>query len=125
MTQQQTAAKAGDDGEPRIRVRGLGKHYGALEVFKNINFDVGKREIVAIVGPSGAGKSTVARLAVGLYPPSSGEIRFEGQPLSSARAQPALRRFGIESTVRPSLAFYNTQEEIDELARVLRLLPRK
>ena len=40
-------------------------------------------------------------------------------------AQPALRRFGIESTVRPSLAFYNTQEEIDELARVLRLLPRK
>ena len=40
-------------------------------------------------------------------------------------AQPTLRRFGLESTVRPSLAFYNTREEIDELARVLRLLPRK
>jgi cysteine desulfurase/selenocysteine lyase len=39
-------------------------------------------------------------------------------------AQPALRRFGLESTVRPSLAFYNTREEIDELARVLRVLPR-
>jgi len=39
-------------------------------------------------------------------------------------AQPALRRFGLESTVRPSLAFYNTREEIDELARVLRLLPK-
>jgi cysteine desulfurase/selenocysteine lyase len=34
-------------------------------------------------------------------------------------AQPALRRFGLESTVRPSLAFYNTREEIDELVRVL------
>ncbi|MDI1342950.1 MAG: ATP-binding cassette domain-containing protein, partial [Pseudolabrys sp.] len=45
--------------EPRIRVRGLGKHYGALEVFRDINFDVGQREIVAIVGPSGCGKTTL------------------------------------------------------------------
>ena len=43
-------------------------------------------------GESGCGKSTVARLAVGLYTPSAGEIRFEGQPLSAARAQPDLRR---------------------------------
>ena len=74
MTQQQTAAKAGDDGEPRIRVRGLGKHYGALEVFKNINFDVGKREIVAIVGPSGCGKTTLLRCIDGLLPHDVGEI---------------------------------------------------
>ena len=39
-------------------------------------------------------------------------------------AQPALRRFGLESTVRPSLAFYNTPEEIDELVRVLHRLRR-
>ena len=74
VTQQQTAAKAGDDGEPRIRVRGLGKHYGALEVFKNINFDVGKREIVAIVGPSGCGKTTLLRCIDGLLPHDVGEI---------------------------------------------------
>ena len=30
-------------GEPRIRVNGLGKHYGTLEVFRNIDFDVGAR----------------------------------------------------------------------------------
>jgi len=40
-------------------------------------------------------------------------------------AQPSLRRFGLESTVRPSVAFYNTREEIDELVRVLRLLSKK
>ena len=40
-------------GEPRVRVRGLGKRYGTLEVFRNIDFDVGEREIVAIVGPPG------------------------------------------------------------------------
>lgn len=35
-------------------------------------------------------------------------------------AQPILRRFGLESTVRPSLAFYNTYEEIDRLVSVVR-----
>jgi cysteine desulfurase/selenocysteine lyase len=38
-------------------------------------------------------------------------------------AQPSLRRFGLESTVRPSLAFYNTHAEVDTLAEVIRRLP--
>jgi cysteine desulfurase/selenocysteine lyase len=37
-------------------------------------------------------------------------------------AQPILRRFGVETTVRPSLAFYNTFEEIDRLVAVVRRL---
>ena len=37
-------------------------------------------------------------------------------------AQPILRRFGVETTVRPSLAFYNTFDEIDRLAAVVRRL---
>ena len=40
-------------------------------------------------------------------------------------AQPSLRRFGLESTVRPSLAFYNTYEEIDTLINVLQQLPKR
>jgi len=40
-------------------------------------------------------------------------------------AQPILRRFGLEATVRPSLAFYNTHEEIDRLVAVVRQLSRK
>ena len=40
-------------------------------------------------------------------------------------AQPILRRFGLEATVRPSLAFYNTHEEIDRLVGVVRNLSRK
>jgi NitT/TauT family transport system ATP-binding protein len=60
--------------EPRIRVRGLGKHYGSLEVFRNIDFEVGEREIVAIVGPSGCGKTTLLRCIDGLLPHDAGEI---------------------------------------------------
>lgn len=37
-------------------------------------------------------------------------------------AQPILRRFGVEASVRPSLAFYNTYEEIDKLVAVVRRL---
>jgi cysteine desulfurase/selenocysteine lyase len=39
-------------------------------------------------------------------------------------AQPAIRHFGLETSVRPSLAFYNTREEVDQLVRVLRQLKR-
>ena len=54
------------EAAPRIRVKGLGKRYGTLEVFRNIDFDVGEREIVAIVGPSGCGKTTLLRCIDGL-----------------------------------------------------------
>jgi NitT/TauT family transport system ATP-binding protein len=69
-----SSANAARGAEPRIRVRGLGKHYGPLEVFRDIDFDVGEREIVAIVGPSGCGKTTLLRCIDGLLPHDAGEI---------------------------------------------------
>jgi ABC-type nitrate/sulfonate/bicarbonate transport system ATPase subunit len=60
--------------EPRIRVRGLGKRYGTLEVFRNIDFDVGEREILSVVGPSGCGKTTLLRCIDGLIPFDEGEV---------------------------------------------------
>ena len=76
-----TAATAvhGNAGEPHIRVKGLHKRYDALEVFRNIDFDVGQREIVAIVGPSGCGKTTLLRCIDGLLPHDAGEIRVGDQ----------------------------------------------
>ena len=63
-----------------------------LRAVDDVSFAISRGTTLAIVGESGCGKSTIARLSVGLYPPSAGSIRFEGQALSSARAQPALRR---------------------------------
>jgi NitT/TauT family transport system ATP-binding protein len=62
------------NAETRIRVRGLAKRYGALEVFCGIDFEVGDREIVAIVGPSGCGKTTLLRCLDGLIPADAGDI---------------------------------------------------
>ena len=68
--------------EPRRRLRAV----------DDVSFVIESGTTFALVGESGCGKSTIARLAVGLYEPSSGDILFENQPLSSARAQPGLRR---------------------------------
>jgi peptide/nickel transport system ATP-binding protein len=68
--------------EPRRRLRAV----------DDVSFAIEAGTTFALVGESGCGKSTIARLAVGLYEPSAGDILFEGQPLSSARAQPGLRR---------------------------------
>jgi len=63
-----------------------------LRAVDGISFSIPRGTTLSLVGESGCGKSTVARVVVGLYPPTDGEVRFEGQPLSSARAQPELRR---------------------------------
>ena len=83
--------------EPRIRVRGLGKYYCALEVFRNIDFDVGEREIVAIVGPSGCGKTTLLRCIDGLMSHDAGEIWVGQQRVSEPIAGVAMvfQHFGL------------------------------
>jgi len=63
-----------------------------LRAVDDVSFAVEQGTTLSLVGESGCGKSTIARMAVGLYTPTRGMIRFAGQPLSAARAQPALRR---------------------------------
>jgi NitT/TauT family transport system ATP-binding protein len=105
VTNQQTAVSAissantarAAGAEPRIRVSGLGKYYGTLEVFRNIDFDVGEREIVAIVGPSGCGKTTLLRCIDGLLPHDAGEIWVGDQRVTEPIAGVAMvfQHFGL------------------------------
>jgi peptide/nickel transport system ATP-binding protein len=63
-----------------------------LRAVDGVSFEIPRGTTLSLVGESGCGKSTVARLAVGLYAPTAGQMLFEGQPLSAARANPAMRR---------------------------------
>ncbi|MBV8399067.1 MAG: ATP-binding cassette domain-containing protein [Acetobacteraceae bacterium] len=58
----------------------------------NVSFVIPRGATLSLVGESGCGKSTIARLAVGLLPPTRGKIRFAGKSLSAALAEPHLRR---------------------------------
>ena len=91
------AVKNAPGSAPRIRVRGLGKRYGALEVFRNIDLDVGEREIVSVVGPSGCGKTTMLRCIDGLIPHDAGEIRVGNQLVTEPIAGVAMvfQHFGL------------------------------
>jgi NitT/TauT family transport system ATP-binding protein len=68
-----------DGGSARIDIDGVGKKFGELQVFQNIDLQIGEREIVSVVGPSGCGKTTLLRAIDGLVPLTQGEIRVDGK----------------------------------------------
>ncbi|MFI0819377.1 amino acid ABC transporter ATP-binding protein [Streptomyces sp. NPDC021098] len=61
-----------------IRIRGLHKSFGALEVLKGIDLDVERGEVVCVIGPSGSGKSTLLRCVNLLEEPASGSVTVDG-----------------------------------------------
>ena len=67
-----------------------GRHATATAV-DGVNLDIAPGEIVALVGESGCGKTTLARTMLGLERPTSGQVRFAGQPISHRTA--ALRDY--------------------------------
>ena len=65
-----------------IDVKNLTKSFGNLEVLKGVSQHISKGERVVLIGPSGSGKSTFLRCLNLLETPTSGEIIFEGQPIT-------------------------------------------
>jgi len=59
-------------------------------VLENISLDIPEHEFVCIVGPSGSGKSTLLRIMMGLTPPSSGEVLYRGQRVTSVNLHAAM-----------------------------------
>ena len=69
--------------ESALELDGIGKHFGALEVLRDINFSVAPGEIVALLGASGCGKSTLLNIISGLLATDRGTLRLDGEPSSS------------------------------------------
>jgi polar amino acid transport system ATP-binding protein len=68
--------------ESILRLKGVRKSFGDLEVLRGIDLEVGRGEVVCIIGPSGSGKSTLLRCINLLEPPDGGQIFLEGRKLS-------------------------------------------
>lgn len=74
---------------PVMRLSGLAKSFGKLQVLKGIDLSVTPGEVLAVIGPSGSGKSTLIRCMNLLELPTGGTLEFRGQPVvQRLRARP-------------------------------------
>ena len=94
----------------------------------DISFDVRRGDTIAFVGPSGAGKTTLVKLLVGLYPPQSGDILYNGHPASTIDLNQLRERIGFvtqdtqlfSGTIRENLLFVNPAASDEECLDVMR-----
>lgn len=73
--------------DPAIIVKNLTVSFGSREILKDISFDVGRGQTLAIMGLSGVGKSTTLRCIIGLQKPTSGEIYINGHDVVAMKAR--------------------------------------
>ena len=64
-----------------LEIRHLKKHFGSLEVLKDIDFHCDSKEVITIIGSSGSGKSTLLRCINLLETPDAGEILYHGKDI--------------------------------------------
>ena len=75
-----------------LQVRGLRAGYGRTEVLRGVDLSVPAGATVVLLGANGAGKTTLLRTVAGLLPVSEGEIRFDGEAVTSVPAHDRSRR---------------------------------
>src|SRR6201993_4411811 len=94
-----------------------GGHIELLKAVDGVTFDIKRGETFALVGESGSGKTTVARMVVGLLPPSSGEVVIDGISMSDSRqsqARQQLRR-RIQMIFQDPYASLNPRLRVDAI----------
>jgi polar amino acid transport system ATP-binding protein len=75
--------------EPMLRLAGIHKRFGSLEVLKGVDLEVAKGEVVCVLGPSGSGKSTLLRCVNLLEQPEEGDIYLEDKSICRGPGSPS------------------------------------
>jgi branched-chain amino acid transport system ATP-binding protein len=119
-----------------LEVSGLAAGYQGSEVVRDVDFHVESGEAVMIIGSNGAGKTTLFRSMLGLLPPTSGAVRFQGSDLVGMPAQriarlgisfvPAERRLFPRMSVQENLSLgaYPGRPDPETVELVMGLFPR-
>ncbi len=89
-----------------VKMENITMRFGQVVALENVEFEVRRPEVMALLGDNGAGKSTLIKILTGVHTPSSGQIYFEGQPVEIRSPQDA-RTLGIE-TAYQDLALVNS-----------------
>lgn len=127
--------------EGNISVKNVSLHFGEQMVLKDISFEVEKGKRTAIIGPTAAGKTQLLNLMIGLFPPTEGEILFDGIKNTDYTQKTLLSQTGIvfqdsiifNLSIRENIAFNQnvTDEQLKralqtaELSHFIDTLPEK
>ena len=76
--------------EPILTMRGISKAFGGLRALMNVDLELYRGEVLAIVGDNGAGKSTLIKVLTGVHAPDSGEITIDGERVRIASRRHAM-----------------------------------
>jgi branched-chain amino acid transport system ATP-binding protein len=85
----------------------LSLDFGGLRALSELDLQVDQGEIVSVIGPNGAGKTSVFNVITGLYEPTDGAVRFDGEPLAGLRPH-QVTRLGVARTFQSLRLFLNT-----------------
>ena len=76
---------AGNDSKDIVlECQNVGHSFGSKKVLGDVNLEIGRGQIVALVGPSGSGKSTLLRAILGTHPANTGQVLMDGRPYRNA-----------------------------------------
>jgi D-xylose transport system ATP-binding protein len=67
---------------PLLELRGVSKSFGSVQALTDVDLEVRRGEVMALVGDNGAGKSTLIKCVAGIHPMDEGEIFFDGEPVT-------------------------------------------
>ncbi|MGH2956613.1 MAG: ABC transporter ATP-binding protein [Solirubrobacterales bacterium] len=95
-----------------LEVSGLSKRYGERIALREVGFEVGDGELIAVVGPNGAGKTTLLSILAGITPPDAGEINLAEGEIGWVPQQAALYR---RLTVNENLTLFARLEGAEEV----------
>ncbi|MBB4661064.1 ABC transporter ATP-binding protein [Conexibacter arvalis] len=84
------AAPPGRDAVPALAVAGLAKRYGERVALRDVSFEAGAGELVALTGPNGAGKTTLLSILAGIQPPDAGTVSRPPGEIGWVPQQPAV-----------------------------------
>ncbi len=93
-------------GTRLLELQGVSMAFGGLTVVDGLDLSVGEGEIVSVIGPNGAGKTTLFNLVTGIYEPTAGDIRFEGESIVGLEPHQITKR-GIARTFQTLRLFLN------------------
>ncbi|MDR2256118.1 MAG: sugar ABC transporter ATP-binding protein [Arthrobacter sp.] len=75
---------------PRLRLRGLSKHYGGVAALRDVTLDLRAGEVMALFGHNGAGKSTLIKTLAGAEVPDAGTVEIDGEEVDTTSPRGAL-----------------------------------